>query len=162
MIIALAVIYKKKDGARSRDPEENQNEDREGGAPVINNNDDVGINDQNNNQAQPVSVANNPVFNLLNDDNNNIRPPNYQTIVYAEAPLAAMPEEPAYAHADGSSSAPHVYMEPMTLNPNHDSGNATHYNVVAIPRNSYPLGVIKTSSEIEENNEGEDVEEFDI
>ena len=84
-------------------------------------------------------------------------------------PHAQTPDEPAYALADESSPAPasNVYMEPMTLNPNHDSGNAAHYNVAPAPRNSYPLGLNETGkkengdSYLEIQEEVED-EEFNI
>eukprot|EP00912_Choanoflagellata_sp_UC4_P000042 UC4_evm3s27 len=36
-----------------------------------------------------------------------------------------------------------AYMEPVSWNPNHDSTNASHYNVIAPLRNKYPKGLIE-------------------
>ena len=73
-------------------------------------------------------------------------------------------------------------MEPVANNPNHDSGDASLYNVAPIPRNSHPLGLIDSKDREENmrrmleeerrgqmgdsyltvNNEGSNDEDFDL
>lgn len=57
-------------------------------------------------------------------------------------------------------------MEPVSNNPNHDSSNPVHYNVVAWPRNSHSKGLLSLEEQkanleklLKENSEDEHLEQ---